>query len=253
MKRTPISPKVWGTALQKWWCLISERVDIPYFDDRGFLKKQERWKAVGSLQWWIVECRVVASHNHFRQPAQYLRRNLGLVWRIGSANLWWCVFQHGVIRSRNEWTVGLLTLTWSLVCYNERLSQQRNNHRSVLVCFADRTPTHKTHLCSTVWSQRAPHTQCAWLKTQHDLQASLCLKVSVVIWCVTCLIHGCSLTRLPPWALPLLHLPILPHNEKTQHIPHIFKLTQSTSCAIINNSHRFTSPKCLRLSQGSPG
>ena len=73
-------------------------------------------------------------------------------------------------------------------------------------------------------------------KTKRDLQASLCPKMSVVIWCVTCLIRGCSLTRIPPWALPLLHLPILPHNEYTQYIPHISKLSQSTSCAIKNHS-----------------
>ena len=62
------------------------------------------------------------------------------------------------------------------------------------------------------------------------------LQVSLVIWCVTCLIHGCSLTRLPPLPLPLLHLPIQPHNENTQYIPHISKLTQSTSSAIKNQS-----------------
>ena len=40
--------------------------------------------------------------------------------------------------------------------------------------------------------------QCAWLKTKRDLQASLCTKISVVIWCVTCLIHVYSLTRFLP-------------------------------------------------------
>ena len=52
---------------------------------------------------------------------------------------------------------------------------ERNFAKLILV-LVDRTPTHKTHLCSTVWSQRAPHTQCAWLKTKRDLQASLCPK-----------------------------------------------------------------------------
>ena len=33
---------------------------------------------------------------------------------------------------------------------------------------------------------------------------------SLVIWCVTCLIHGCSLTRFLP------HLPFLPHYPTTQ-------------------------------------
>ena len=51
-------------------------------------------------------------------------------------------------------------------------------------------------------------------------------KTSVVIWCVACLIHDCSLTRLPPRAPPILHLLILPHNEN------ISKLPRLTSCAI---------------------
>ena len=60
----------------------------------------------------------------------------------------------------------------------------------------DGTPTHKTHLCNTVWSQRARHTRCAWHKTMRYLQASFVSKTSFVIWCVAFLIHGCSLTRL---------------------------------------------------------
>ena len=30
------------------------------------------------------------------------------------------------------------------------------------------TPTHKTHLCRTVWSQRVPHTHCAWLGSRRS-------------------------------------------------------------------------------------
>ena len=100
--------------------------------------------------------------------------------------------------------------------------------------------THKTHLrtYSLIIVRTAHSMRLAWLKfkTKRDLQASLCSKISVVIWSATCLIHGCSLTRLPPRALPLLHLPILPHNENTQCIPHISKLSQSKSCAIKNHS-----------------
>ena len=59
-----------------------------------------------------------------------------------------------------------------------------------------RTPTHKTHLCSTVCSQSAHRTTHA-LGSKIAL-SSLCAKTSVVIWCDTCLIHGYSLTRLPP-------------------------------------------------------
>ena len=49
----------------------------------------------------------------------------------------------------------------------------------------------------------------------------LCAPKSVVIWCVSCLILGCSLTRLLPWALPLFHLSIQPHTENTQYIAHL--------------------------------
>ena len=91
---------------------------------------------------------------------------------------------------------------------------------------------------SLITARTAHSMRLAWLKfkTKRDLQASLCPKMSLVIWCVTCLIHGCSLMRLPPRALPLLHLPILPHNESTKYIPHISKLTQSTSNAVKNHS-----------------
>ena len=42
----------------------------------------------------------------------------------------------------------------------------------------------------------------------------------LVIWCVTCLIHGCSLRRLPPWVLPLLHLSC-PQREHSEHPAHL--------------------------------
>ena len=64
-------------------------------------------------------------------------------------------------------------------------------------------------------------------------------KISFVIWCVTCFIHGCS---------------ILPHNENTQYIPHISKITQSTSCAIKNHSGvktcRVAETRAQQLPQG---
>ena len=49
--------------------------------------------------------------------------------------------------------------------------------------------------------------------------------------------HPWLFYRAPhPWALPLLHLPILPHTKNTQYIQHISKFPQSTSCAIKNHS-----------------
>ena len=124
----------------------------------------------------------------------------------------------------------------------------------------ERTHTHKTHSFGTVCSQaRNAHTT----RLAQELHYHLCApEKSLIIWCVSCLFHGCSLTRLPPWALPLN----LPHNENTQYIPHISKFPQSTSCAIKNHSGvkacrvaenrarqlpQVMSPKSSRLSQGS--
>ena len=44
---------------------------------------------------------------------------------------------------------------------------------------------------------------------------------SLVIWCVTCLIHGCSLTRLTPWALPLLPTYPTTPREHSVHPAHL--------------------------------
>ena len=52
---------------------------------------------------------------------------------------------------------------------------------------------------------------------------------------------------------PLLHLPILPHNENTQYIPHISNLTQSKSGAIKIHSGvktcRVAEPRAQQLPQ----
>ena len=109
--------------------------------------------------------------------------------------------------------------------------------------------------------------------TAQELHCHLCaLAKSLVIWCVSCLIHGCSLTRLHSLFLLPRHKNTK-HNqynknysENTQYITHISKIPQSTSCAIKNHSGEKTcrvaetrarqlpqdlSPKSLRVSRGS--
>ena len=140
----------------------------------------------------------------------------------------------------------------------------------------DRTPTHDTHVCSAVCSQaRNAHTT----HLAQELHCHLCApEKNLVIWCVPCLILGC-LACLSPRALHLPHFIFLlrhkntlqdrynkSNSENTPYIPHISKLPQSTSCAIKNHSGvktgrvaetrapqllQITSPKNLRLSQGS--
>ena len=58
------------------------------------------------------------------------------------------------------------TRNWKYACIVEAHESTRNPRKELylqIMSIVDRTPTHKTHLCSTVWWQRAPHTQCAWL------------------------------------------------------------------------------------------
>ena len=116
----------------------------------------------------------------------------------------------------------------------------------------DRTPTHNTHLCSTVCSEarNAHHALGSRASTAQELHCHLCApEKSLVIWCVKCLIHGCSLTCHSPRALPLPHSLVLLLHKNTQHnrynksnsentqcITHISKLPQSTSCALKNYS-----------------
>ena len=107
----------------------------------------------------------------------------------------------------------------------------RNSRKSTGGCRQD---THSQYTS-------VPNSLCTSAERTHNalgsrIALSLCAKISVVIWCDPCLIHGCSLRRLPPWAPPLLHLPIPPHTENTQYIPHISKLPQSTCWPIKNHS-----------------
>ena len=114
----------------------------------------------------------------------------------------------------------------------------------------DRTPTHNTHLCSTVCSQaRNAHRA---LGSSHTDCSVICvrLKKDLFIWCRTCLTLCCSLTCRLPRAHHLPHSLFLPPLHKnTQHnrfnmvtskntrcITHISRLPQSTSSAIKNHS-----------------
>ena len=109
----------------------------------------------------------------------------------------------------------------------------------------DRTPTHKTHLRSTVCSQ-ARHAHLALGSSHTDCSVIFVRLKSRVIWCRTCL------TRCYR-SLGAHHLPhslfLLPRHKNTQHnrcntvtskntqlIMRISKLCQSTSSAIKNHS-----------------
>ena len=103
----------------------------------------------------------------------------------------------------------------------------------------DWTPTHNTHLCNTVCSEKVKeNTRLAQVIT--DCISSLWAWKESVIWCCTCLNLCCSLTcRLPrahhlPYSL--FPLPRHKNTKSTQYITHISKLSQSTCCAIKNHS-----------------
>ena len=66
---------------------------------------------------------------------------------------------------------------------------------------------------SFITARTAHSMRLAWLKfkTKRDLQASLCLKISFVIWCATCLIDGCSLRA------PFLHEHFLFFTNLSKH------------------------------------
>ena len=81
-----------------------------------------------------------------------------------------------------------------------------NCNMALTVNFVDKTPTHNTHLCSTV----CPQARIAQLTRLAQGPARL--------WCDPCLIHCCSLTCLSPRARHLPHsLFLLPRHKNTQH------------------------------------
>ena len=80
----------------------------------------------------------------------------------------------------------------------------------------DRTPTHNTHLCSTVCSQARKRIARAWLKNCSVILVRLKRICHLVC---TCLTLCCSLTcRLPRAHHPLHSLSLLPRQQNTQHI-----------------------------------
>ena len=87
-------------------------------------------------------------------------------------------------------------------CEGPRETRVGHNNGVLVFGRTCRQDTHSqdTSVQSSLITARTAHSmRLAWLKfkTKRDLQASVCTKISVVIWCVLCLIHGCSLTRFP--------------------------------------------------------
>ena len=128
------------------------------------------------------------------------------------------------------------------------------------VC-VDKTPTHNTHVCSTVCSQArnshhalgSSHTDCSVIFVRKHMSHPLLLS------------HH-SLFLLPPHKNTQHNRDKKIISKNTQYIMHISMLSQSTSSAIKNHSGVKTcrvaetrarqlpqvmSPKSLRLSQGS--
>ena len=104
----------------------------------------------------------------------------------------------------------------------------RNSRKSTVS--VDKTPTHNTHLCSTVCSQarNAQTTRLAQGPAQ-ELQCHLCaLEKSLVIWCVSGLIHGCCLTCLSLRALHLPHSLFLLRHKNTQHNRYKKSISENT-------------------------
>ena len=124
---------------------------------------------------------------------------------------------------------------------SQKILSARSTYKNV-----DRTPTHNTHLCSTVCSQarNASHALGSRLHNIFVRLKRICHLVR------TCLTLCCSLTCRLPRAHHLLHsLFLLPRHQNThynqdntisskntQYIMHISMLSKSTSSAIKNHS-----------------
>ena len=155
----------------------------------------------------------------------------------------------------NEWVlcVSVATLAQNFASVNVLLQSGIETRQDPLT----------RHICVVQFvHKRAPHNQCAWLKN--------CI---VIFAAQQCCHPVCHMSQ--PWlfshALSSMStssssLPVLPHNDNTQYIPHISKLPRLTSCAIKNHSGMKTcrvaetraqqfpqvmSPKNVRPSRGS--
>ena len=113
---------------------------------------------------------------------------------------WTAVLQRATVKPVGSVFISQWQASWSSwysTSSDERwcfLFPGRNSRKIDGRCRQD-THSQDTFLCSAVCSQREPPTKCQWLKNCVVIFES---EKSLVIWCVTCLIHGCSLTRLPP-------------------------------------------------------
>ena len=106
-----------ASSQRKWTSYISSNKCVR----PRILQKQRRRrrKIIDSLQQWFDDSRVVVSHDHFRQSAQCLRTNIGLVRRTCSADLRSFVLQFGETCGEYEWRVGVSYLSQRHVNLNE--------------------------------------------------------------------------------------------------------------------------------------
>ena len=155
-----------------------------------------------------------------------------------------------VVFAPRIWNDSSTLFLMSNLYYSDTLLGESHIERRGSTGSVVRTPTHNTHLCSTVCSpaRNAHHA----LGSSHTDRSVIFVRLKRIchLVCCTCLTFCCSLTCHLPRAPHLPHSLFLPprhkntqHNqnnminsENTQYIMHISKLPQSTSCAIKNHS-----------------
>ena len=107
-------------------------------------------------------------------------------------------------------TVEMLTKEESTKHLGQKITFQQQDYQD----HVDRTPTHNTHLCSTVWSQARKRTPRAWLKS-HGLHFIFVRLKRICHLVRTCLTPCCSLTCFFPRAYHLPHS-LFFHNTRTR-------------------------------------